>query len=132
MGWGLWDPERVPLGARGERVAGRYLRRKGLRVIARNVRLSMGEIDLVCEDPRTGAVVVVEVKSRVVDSGDPRSAHPEDTVTGAKRAKLRTLATALLRDERFAGRAVRIDVVAVVFARGERRAALVRHYESAV
>ncbi len=132
MGWGLWDPDRLPLGARGERVAARHLKRKGLRVLARNVRLSMGEIDLLCEDRESGVVVVVEVKSRMVDSGDPRSAHPEDTVTSAKRAKLRTLTTALVRDARFSGRSVRIDVVAVVFEKGKRRAAIVRHYESAV
>lgn len=92
----------------------------------------MGEIDLLCEDRRTRTLVVVEVKARMLRGGDPRSAYPESAITGAKRAKLRTLTTALLRRPAFQDRAVRIDVVAVCFERGKRRACAVRHYESAV
>jgi len=131
-------PLRVPpwrarsLGARGEDAAARLMRREGLRIVARNLDLGFGELDLVCEDRSSGALVVVEVKARLIDPRDPRSSHPESNITGAKRAKLRALTDALRRDERWSGRPVRIDVVAVLFERGRRRPSEVRRYASAL
>lgn len=99
--------------------------------MGRNVVLGHGEIDLVCEDKRTGAVVVVEVKARLSrGAGDTR--RPEDNITAAKQRKLRTLASALLKREGFSGRPVRIDVVSVVFARGKRRAVSTTVFEHAL
>ena len=54
--------DRRVLGLAGERLAERALERAGLRVVARNVRTRMGEIDLVCRD-RDG-YAFVEVKTR--------------------------------------------------------------------
>ena len=54
------------VGRRGEREAANYLRKKGLRILARNVREGHGEIDLVAEEGST--LVFVEVKSRTVGS----------------------------------------------------------------
>lgn len=50
------------LGDRGERVAARHLKRKRFRIIARNYRCPLGEIDLICRDGE--AIVFVEVKTR--------------------------------------------------------------------
>ena len=123
---------RRSLGARGEDAAARLMRRSGCRVVARNLDLGFGELDLVCEDRSDGALVVVEVKARMGSARDPRSGSPESSITDAKRAKLRSLTSALMREERWRGRAVRIDVVAVVFTRGRRRPVAIRHYKSAV
>lgn len=54
--------DRRALGSAGEHLAERELERRGLRVVARNVRTRMGEIDLVCRDGRGYAFV--EVKTR--------------------------------------------------------------------
>ncbi len=54
--------ERRVLGLAGERLAERELARRGYRVVARNVRTRIGEIDLVCRD-RSG-YAFVEVKTR--------------------------------------------------------------------
>ena len=57
----ILDPRRL-FGQEGESAAESYLRRKGYRILARNLRSSVGELDLVAED---GAVLVfVEVKAR--------------------------------------------------------------------
>ena len=50
------------IGAQGERLAEKYLRRRGCRVLARNYRCPRGEVDLIVLDGQ--AVVFVEVKTR--------------------------------------------------------------------
>ena len=116
------------MGARGERIALRYLRSRGMRLVARNLVLGAGEVDLLCRD-RTGVLVVVEVKTREVDaqaSGPP----PEASITAAKRKKLLILAADVARRSRVDARSVRIDVVAVELRSGAR--AVVRHHVRAV
>lgn len=121
--------DRAGVWKRGERAAARAMRRAGCRVIARNLVLGPGEIDLLCFDRRAGSFVVVEVKARI-DHGDGR--RPEDAITAAKKRKLVQLVRALQREERVRGRPIRVDVVAVVFAPGKRGAVEVRRYEAAV
>ena len=62
------------LGARGEKLAARYLRRQGFKILYRNFRGRRGgEIDLVCRDRDT--LVFVEVKTRTrEDFGRPLDA----------------------------------------------------------
>lgn len=73
-------------GRLGEERAASYLAGQGYRVVARNVRLPGGEIDLVCVEG--GVLVIVEVKRR--DSHAFGSAL--GAVDGRKRATLRRLA----------------------------------------
>ena len=116
---------RREVGQRGEAVAAAYLRRQGMRVVARNWRCRHGELDLVVLD---GAeLVAVEVKTRTgLGFG-----HPAEAVTWAKRSRLRRLTAELVRTTpHLAGvAAVRIDVVAVLLRRGA--PALVQHVRSA-
>ena len=58
----MLDGPWLPLGRRGERRAARFLRSRGLRILAHSYRNSLGEIDLVALDGAT--VVFVEVKTR--------------------------------------------------------------------
>jgi len=68
------DPGHLRLGARGERLAARFLRQNGYKILHRNFRgRSGGEIDVVCRDGDT--LVFVEVKTRTCeDFGRPFSA----------------------------------------------------------
>jgi putative endonuclease len=73
-------------GRQGEDAAARFLSSLGYRIVARNVRLPGGEIDLVAVD--AGTLVFVEVKRRQGRSfGSALSA-----VDAAKRRRLRGLA----------------------------------------
>src|SRR6266567_1453168 len=55
--------EHLRLGARGEKLACRFLRRSGYKILYRNFRgRGGGEIDIVCRDRDT--LVFVEVKTR--------------------------------------------------------------------
>ena len=112
---------RRELGQRGEAVAAAYLRRCGLRVVARNWRCRQGELDVVARGE--GELVVVEVKAR----SSLGQGHPAEAVTQAKAARLRRLCAAFLaaHPEHAGVATVRVDVVAVVFRRD--RPALLQH-----
>jgi len=122
---------RAPLGPWGERVASRVLRRKGYRVIDRNVRTKLGEIDLLCIAPDRRTLVVVEVKTRLLPR-DPgvRTPRPEDALTHAKRARLARLAQLEAKRRSMESSPVRIDVVAIERPRTGKP--VVRHHENAV
>jgi len=117
---------RGTLGARGERAAAKYLRRQGYRILARNRRTRLGEIDLVVEDSRAGHLVIVEVKSGT--SEDP---PPEVHLDHRKQRKLSALAAQLVNDLGLQDRLVRFDLVAVVWPESAFRPSRVTHYENA-
>lgn len=100
--------ERKRLGAIGEALAAQYLARQGYRVLARNRRTTLGELDLVVRDG--GELVFVEVKTRI---GGP-DAVPEESVHPTKVARLVRLAESYLVAEDQEDAMWRIDVVAVV------------------
>jgi putative endonuclease len=99
---------RKELGIKGEDLAASYLARQGYRVIARNHRTPLGELDLIAADgPET---VFVEVKTRV----GGRESTPEEAVNGRKVERLARLAEAYLIASGRQDAMWRIDVVAVV------------------
>ena len=100
------DP-RQSLGRAAEAEAARFLEQAGLRVVDRNVRVTEGEIDLVCrEGPRW---IFVEVKCRQARWGDAPSA----AVSWPKRRRLVRLAQHYLKWKRIENAPCRFDVVAV-------------------
>ncbi len=95
------------LGARAEEAAARALRGRGYRILARNVRSRLGELDLVCAD--RGAFVFCEVKAR------RRSGFggPLEALTAAKRARLARLGASYLARIGRSGARWRLELVAV-------------------
>ncbi len=103
---------RLALGRRGEQAAAEWYEKHGYRVLARNWRCALGEIDLVCTTVgRLGQAVLVvcEVKTRTSDS----HGHPLEALTPAKVARLRRLAAAFLGGQGNHFDEVRFDVAAV-------------------
>jgi putative endonuclease len=96
-----------PIGSRGEDAAADAYRRRGYRVLARNWRCGLGELDLIVE--RGGVLVFCEVKSR----RDSVYGGGYEAVTWKKRAKLRALAQAYLQASSARPRAIRFDVASV-------------------
>lgn len=101
-----------PIGSLGEVAAGDAYVRRGYRVLARNWRCRIGELDLVVE--RRGVLVFCEVKSR---SGDVFGGGYE-AVTWRKRAKLRSLADAFLLASGLHPHSIRFDVASVAVRSG--------------
>lgn len=111
---GPWAPSarwrrryRARLGRRAERRAERHLRRRGLKLLARNYARRTGEIDLVMRDGE--ALVFVEVRFR----GSGAWADPLASVDAGKQARLaRTAALYLADHPEHQQRTARFDVVA--------------------
>jgi putative endonuclease len=80
---------------------------RGFRVVARNWRCGIGELDLVLL--RGDLLVICEVKTR----RGGRFGAGFDAVDARKRRKLRTLAEAFLQQHAFGPVAVRFDVASV-------------------
>ncbi len=92
----------------GEDSAAGLLERKGMRVVARNWRCKLGELDLVAMDGST--IVFVEVKCRSRD----QLYDPALAVDARKRTRLRRVAEAFLAMQHPQYRDCRFDVVSVV------------------
>ncbi len=90
----------------GEEAAARFLRERGYRIVARNVRVPGGEIDLVCLEG--GTMVFVEVKWR--RNGSYGSAL--GAVGARKQATLRAAAADYAQIVAPSAR-IRFDVVAI-------------------
>jgi putative endonuclease len=114
---------RRSIGQAAEEAATRHLRRAGLTVVARNVRLPGGELDLVCRDGDRW--VFVEVKCRRARWGDA----PGAAVSAQKQRRLVRLAQHYLKREHLGEPRCRFDVVAVTL--NEDGASDVRHIPSA-
>lgn len=97
-------------GRRGEDLAHRYLKRRGLTIVARNFhqRAGRGELDIVAWDRQT--LVFVEVKARVsTEFGSPGRAVGAD-----KERDLRRAANEYLRRRGASAEQARFDLVNIV------------------
>ena len=116
------SPQPRELGPAGESAALDVYLRRGYRLIARNWRCAIGELDLVVA--RAGELVFCEVKAR-------RSASlggPYEAVTWKKQRKIRALAEVFLANSGLDPQAVRFDVASVsVDARGRPSVHLFEH-----
>ncbi|MDR1833819.1 MAG: YraN family protein, partial [Propionibacteriaceae bacterium] len=86
--------DRMQLGQFGEDLAAQYLRGLGWRILARNWRCKLGELDIVAEDG-SDTVVFCEVKTRR-RIREQIPVPPLEAITGKKLQKLRQLAMAWL------------------------------------
>lgn len=105
---------RLALGRRGEDVVADRLGRAGWRIVARNVRFSSGEIDLVALDGTTLVFIEVKAGTRGRQRGPEKPAH---AVGRRKQLKLRWLAREWIAQRRGPSgvSGYRFDVVGVSF-----------------
>lgn len=110
------------LGKEGEQIAETYLRKKGYRLVERNYRCPIGELDLIVLDRRV--LVFVEVKTRT----DNRFGTPLEAVGPRKQRKMIKTALFFLSQHRLHHREARFDVVGISFSEQE---PVVEHVQNA-
>lgn len=104
--------DHLALGAAGESLAARHLQRLGMRILGRNWRCPLGELDIIAADRRE--LVVCEVKTR----RSTAFGTPAESVTPAKAARIRHLATRWRHDHGIPPCRMRFDIVAILWPRG--------------
>ena len=99
--------DRAAIGSEGERAAAEFLEARGYRILERNYRTKLGELDLVAEEGDT--LVFIEVKVRLND----RFGGPAAAITSAKQSRIARLAQQYVVSRRLSGRPCRFDVVLI-------------------
>jgi putative endonuclease len=110
------------VGRWGEEEAARFLRQCGYRILERNWRVNIGEIDIVAS--KGGQVAFVEVKASVKLA----AISPEMRVGAQKQRKLRALAQAYLQGKKEEPDSIRFDVISVWREGNETK---IEHFENA-
>ncbi len=99
-------------GAQAEQLAASFLKKLGYRIVDKNYRCRLGEIDLVVKDGRT--TVFVEVRSASAGFCE----HPAESITLKKRRTLSMAAVSYLKEKDMLDRPSRFDVVTVELQSG--------------
>jgi putative endonuclease len=110
------------LGQEGERLAERYLQKKGYKLVERNYRCAVGELDLIVLDRRV--VVFVEVKTRTSHG----FGSPLEAVEFRKQRKMIQAAQFFLSAKGLQQREARFDVIGISWPGRE---PVVEHIENA-
>ena len=98
---------KLNLGKLGEEKAVQYLKDKGYKILERNYKTKLGELDVVARDAKT--ICFVEVKTRSSqEKGDSL-----ESITPGKQHKLCRLAISYLKLNNLLGQSARFDVVSV-------------------
>ena len=116
---------KMALGERGEKFAGRYLRRRGYRILVRRFKTRAGEIDIVCR--QDGWLAFVEVKTRKSDD----FGAPSEAVTKEKQKHMSRVALEYLRLLDNPRIRFRFDIVEVILPDFARKPADIRLIQNA-
>lgn len=103
---------RVDLGKRGEDIAVAFLQNKGYRIITRNFRSPLGEIDVVAEERKVKVFVEVKTRTSLVHG------LPEESITEQKKQHMVRAALMYLKQKGWGAGNYRFDVVAIVMGAG--------------
>ena len=102
-------PFRSPLGERGEITACEFLKRHGYKLLEKNYKCKLGEIDVIAR--RQGRLAFIEVKTRTSD----QFGVPQEAVNPKKREKIFKIAQWYLKEKKLEKSPLAFDVVAVLW-----------------
>lgn len=110
-------------GDRGEAAAVNFLTARGYKIVARQSRNIMGEVDIIAsKDER---IIFVEVKTR----SSHVAGHPTEAVNKAKQRQIARSALVWLKRHHLLQRGCRFDVIAITWRQGAEPN--IQHYEAA-
>jgi putative endonuclease len=113
--------KRLSLGKKGEALAIAQLKVLNYKILERNFKCSLGEIDIVARDRST--LVFIEVKTRATkDFGGPAAA-----VNERKQRQLSKVALAYLKQRKLFDVPARFDVVAIELLQASPRIEVIRN-----
>jgi len=113
--------ENLNLGKSGEEDAARFLKNKGYKLLRRNYKTKLGEIDIVAQDKETLCFIEVKTRSSCIFG------HPSEALTYAKQRKLSQLALFFLKEHNLIDKKARFDVVTVAYSQDKPRLELIKN-----
>lgn len=99
---------RLVLGKSGEEAAISFLKSSGYKIIARNYKVKLGEIDIIAEDK--GVICFIEVKTR----NSEKFGLPAEAVAGRKQKQISRVALVYLKEKSLFDKKARFDVVSII------------------
>lgn len=112
---------KIITGKKGETIAAAYLKKNGYRIIEKNYRCALGEIDIIAREK--DELVFVEVKTRSsIELG-----YPEQAVGINKQKKMSQLALWYLEEKKLTDFKARFDVVAITMQDGPEEIKLIKN-----
>ena len=98
---------RISSGRKGEEEAVRYLRKNGYKIMERNYRTKLGEIDIIADCK--GCICFVEVRAK----NNPAFGFPEETILKKKQLQVSKAALTYIKRFKLEDKNCRFDVVSV-------------------
>ena len=99
------------LGANGEAVAEKFLRKKGFKILGRNIVMPSCELDLIALDRKTDTIRFVEVKTRRSDKYE----QPWQAVDQHRKARMSAAAKEYIRQNRLWEKKFQFDIISIVW-----------------
>ncbi len=103
-------PFHLSLGERGEMIGWDYLVKNGFKILEKNYRCVLGEIDVVAK--KDGRLRFIEIKTR----SSHQFGRPEESVHYFKQRKLLQLAQWYLKEKRRSDISISFDVLSISWA----------------
>jgi len=98
---------RLASGKKGEEIAASYLRKQGYKILEKNYRTKLGEIDIIAND--NGCISFVEVRS----INNLSFILPEDTINKNKELQIMRVALAYIKRYKLENKSCRFDVISI-------------------
>ena len=113
-------PEKKEIGQKGENLAVAYLQNLGYKVLERNYRCKLGEVDIIALDNDT--LIFIEVRTRSsLDFG-----LPQESINRRKRHQISKVALEYMTRKKLKNTPARFDVVAVSLEPGKEKVDLIK------
>jgi len=99
---------KLELGKRGEEEAVKFLEKQGYKIVQRNYKNKLGEIDIIAKDNNT--LCFIEVKTRT----NFTFGYPQEAITLTKQKKINRVALSYLKQYNLLNISARFDIISVV------------------
>lgn len=113
--------DNLDLGVCGESAAVDFLKKQGYKILQRNYRTKLGEIDIIAVDK--GTVCFIEVKTR----RNVRFGLPQEALNRHKKRQIQKSALVYLKDRHLLDKKARFDVVAVLSGENQFKIELIKN-----
>lgn len=111
----------ISLGFKGEELAVEFLESKGYKIINRNYKTRLGEIDIIAQD--ADVLCFIEVKTRT----SSRFGSAREAVSATKQKQISKAALSFIKDRNILNKKCRFDVVSIDFSCARAKLELIKN-----